>query len=473
MNRFARLFCVCVVIAVSFASPIAFAAKTKNTTKKSAPSAATLKAQADARFATIVVDAYSGTVLQEHQADKVLYPASLTKIMTMFMVFEALDKKKISLNQNLTVSSQAAGMAPSKIGLRPGQTITVENALYALATKSANDAAVILAEGLGGGSETQFARMMTERAQQIGMVNTNFRNASGLPNRYQTSSARDMALLARTLLARYPEYYHYFSTREFTYNGVTFRNHNKLLGKYPGLDGIKTGFINASGFNLVASSERNGRRLIGVIFGGTSSQSRNNKMISLLDKGFEDAANKKIRLASNDPGRKNNKTKTVSLPLPAEKPTVENIEQNKNEDLKSAKIEPEKETKKEAEKRIDTDLPSTNINYDKTANSDTSDDQQPPLDDKVSVADKGTTSYWSIQVGAYNDQKGSENAIKSVRKIAPDILGDAAASIVPITTGRGTLYRARLAGLGETEAHKACAAVQKENIPCMPLRSSQ
>ena len=161
MKRFTRLFCACVMVAVSFASPIAFAAKTKNTAKKPAPSAATLKAQADARFATIVVDAYSGTVLQEHQADKVLYPASLTKIMTMFMVFEALDKKKISLSQNLTVSSQAAGMAPSKIGLRPGQTITVENALYALATKSANDAAVILAEGLGGGSETQFARMMT------------------------------------------------------------------------------------------------------------------------------------------------------------------------------------------------------------------------------------------------------------------------------------------------------------------------
>ena len=192
-------------------------------------------------------------------------------------------------------------------------------------------------------------------------------------------------------------------------------------------------------------------------------------MVGLLDKGFEDAANQKIRLASNDPGRKSNKTKIANSPIPTEKPTGENIAQSKNESLKPAK----KETEKEAEKRIDTDLPSTNINYDKTANSETSDIQQPPLDYKISVADKGSTSYWSIQVGAYNDQKGSENAIKSVRKIAPDILGDAAASIVPITTGRGTLYRARLAGLGETEAHKACAAVQKENIPCMPFRSSQ
>ena len=467
MRRFLSLragLCLLMLATTVLLPDTGWSNRNKSSPAKTTPqSAAAARAQAEARFASIVIDAYTGTVLQERNADKVLYPASLTKIMTMFMAFEALDKGRIKLNQTLPVSSHAAGMAPSKLGLRPGETITVENTLYAIATKSANDAVVVLAEALGGGSETQFARMMTERARQIGMVSSEFRNASGLPNRYQKSSARDMATLARTLLARYPEYYHYFSTREFTYNGITHRNHNKLLGKYAGMDGIKTGFINASGFNLVASAERNGRRLIGVIFGGTSSQSRNNQMVSLLDNGFADAGAKNIRLASNDPGRKkktekNDKNQSVKSP---EKPVEKQIMANRNDDSMPSTTIRQIAAKTDPENSLDND-PGENAPA-----------PAPRREDGLTpTADRGNTSYWSIQVGAYNDQKGSIQAIESVRRLAPKILGDAASSIVPITTGRGTLYRARLAGFEESEAHKACAAVQKANIPCMPLRST-
>lgn len=516
MIHFAKKHLSAVCLAVSLAiAPIslplsfgqtALAAKSKATQKSkqkkatSAESIAKARALAEARYASIVMDAYSGTVLQESGADKVLYPASLTKIMTLFMVFEAIDKGRLTLTQRLPVSSHAAAMSPSKLNLRPGDTIQVEDAIYAVATKSANDAAVVLAEALGSGSETQFARIMTERAHQIGMKNSQFRNASGLPNRYQASSARDMATLARVLLARYPEYYHYFSTRKFTYNGVTHINHNKLLGKYSGMDGIKTGFINASGFNLVASAERDGRRLIGVIFGGTSSQARNDKMVKLLDAGFADASKRKIRLASNDPSRRASKT-TPKTPEPVKAP--EKIQEKAPEKPKTAP-EPAVTTESEAQTPEtattamasslpeNTDattastgkkhvlrlpdrltMPATNISgattRGQTANAaDLSDDG----DEQDAPQKMGETVYWSIQVGAYNDRASGEQALTKVRQLAPALLSDAAASIVPITTQRGTLYRARMVGFSEDDAHKACGALQKAKVPCMPLRST-
>lgn len=468
--KIALILVVVMSLATGFGPGQAMAAKHKAPHKTArattkAESAAKAKAQAEARYASIVMDAYTGRVLQATDPDKVLYPASLTKIMTLFMVFDALDRGKLKLNQSLPVSSHAASMAPSKLNLRPGDTISVENAVYAVATKSANDAAVTLAEALGGGSEAQFARLMTERAHQIGMKNSNFRNASGLPNRYQASSARDMAILARTLIARFPEYYHYFATRQFTYNGVTHANHNKLLGKYPGLDGIKTGFINASGFNLVASAEQNGRRMIGVIFGGTSSQARNTKMVQLLNAGFVDANSMNLRLAQDDPGKKsarkkmadNNNSRLVPVSPPAPKPELETEP--------AAQIPEPSATKTVNAHEQDKNLPASIF-------TDTSDDEDDTTETNDVIKPKqGETSYWSIQIGAYNDKKGGETAIDKVKKLAPTLLADAAATIVPITTQRGTLYRARMAGFNEEDAHRACKEVQKAKIPCMPLRS--
>ena len=247
-------------------------------------SAATL-GQAEARYASIVVDAETGKVLYARNPDTRRYPASLTKIMTLYMVFSALEEKRITMDTKFKVSHRAAGQAPSKLGLKAGSTIKVRDAVLALVTKSANDAATVIAENLSG-TEIRFARDMTERARGLGMRKTQFRNASGLPNRRQLSTARDMALLGRAIMRDFPEYYKLFNTRSFTYGGRTYGNHNNLLHSYKGTDGIKTGYINASGFNLVASVERNGRRLVGVGFGGKSARSRDAHMADLLDRSF-------------------------------------------------------------------------------------------------------------------------------------------------------------------------------------------
>lgn len=237
------------------------------------------------RYASIVIDAESGQVLHAENADRQAFPASLTKMMTLYMAFEALDLGTLKMSQPLTVSRRAAGMAPSKLGLRPGQTILVKDAVMTLITKSANDIAVVIAEALAG-SEADFARLMTKKAQALGMTQTVFRNASGLPNKQQLSTARDMARLAQSLLRHFPDYYKLFSTRSFTYKGRTFPNHNRLLRTYSGTDGVKTGYTHASGYNLVASTVRGNRRLIAVVFGGKTSRSRDKHMAKLLDRGF-------------------------------------------------------------------------------------------------------------------------------------------------------------------------------------------
>lgn len=257
------------------------AVQAKNYNKKA-------KAKSNPKYASLVMDADSGQILSQRYADKSLHPASLTKMMTLLLTFEALDRGEIRKNSRVRISRYAASKPPSKLGLPVGSTIKVEDAIRALATKSANDIAVALAEKLGG-SESRFATKMTARARSIGMNKTRFKNASGLHNKYQITTARDMAKLAQYILQRYPHHYKYFSTRKFSYKGKTYRNHNRLLDSYRGMDGFKTGYINASGFNLVASAHRNGRRLIGVVFGGRSGKTRNAHMASILDKGFKKA----------------------------------------------------------------------------------------------------------------------------------------------------------------------------------------
>ena len=240
---------------------------------------------ASAKYASIVVDAKTGKIVHGTNVDTRNYPASLTKMMTLFMVFEAMDAKKWTLHTRLKVSRRAAGQPASKLGLRAGQTISVEDAVLALVTKSANDVAVVVAENMHK-TERKFALAATALARQIGMSRTTFRNASGLPHRGQLSTARDMARLAQVLIHRHGKFYHYFSCTHFSYDGRKHRNHNKLLASYEGADGIKTGYIRASGFNLAASAKRRDTRIIGVIFGGNSSKHRNNLMTRLLNKGF-------------------------------------------------------------------------------------------------------------------------------------------------------------------------------------------
>ena len=239
------------------------------------------------KYSSIVMDAETGQVLHNEDADGIRHPASLTKMMTLYMAFEALREGRISLETRLPVSARASRQAPSKLGLSPGETIPLKAAILGLVTKSANDAAVVVAEHLGG-SEEAFARKMTQKARALGMRTTVFKNASGLPNPSQITSARDMAILSRALYRDYPKQYKYFSLKSFFYKGTEHRNHNHLLGKVQGVDGIKTGFIGASGFNLAASAVRatssnQHRRLITVVMGGPNRHWRDRRVTELFE----------------------------------------------------------------------------------------------------------------------------------------------------------------------------------------------
>ncbi|MDD2768733.1 MAG: D-alanyl-D-alanine carboxypeptidase [Methylococcus sp.] len=236
-------------------------------------------------YSALVMEIESDRVLYDQNADEIRHPASLTKMMTLYMVFDAIERGNVSLQDTFYASSYSASRSPSRIGLRPGDPLTVEQGILALVTCSANDAAATLGEGLAG-SEPAFAAAMTRKARELGMSQTVFRNASGLPDPDQVTTARDMYRLGKALLKRFPQYYPYFSTAHFQYRGRSFHNHNHLLENYYGADGIKTGFVNASGFNLVASARRNGVRLVGVVFGGNSAFRRDAHMRDILDDGF-------------------------------------------------------------------------------------------------------------------------------------------------------------------------------------------
>jgi D-alanyl-D-alanine carboxypeptidase len=239
-----------------------------------------------ARYSSIVVDASSGDVLEQVNADEPRHPASLTKMMTLYVTFEALRDRRITLGQTVPVSGHAASMEPSKLGLLAGSRLTVEQAILGLVTKSANDAASALGELLGG-SEDRFAQMMTLRARALGMGHSTFLNASGLPDPEQWTTARDLAILSRHLINDFPSYYGYFATKSFLWHRQVIFNHDNMLRSYPGADGLKTGYTEASGHNLVTSAVRGGVRLVGVVLGAASNGERDIHMASLLDQGFE------------------------------------------------------------------------------------------------------------------------------------------------------------------------------------------
>jgi D-alanyl-D-alanine carboxypeptidase len=243
-------------------------------------------------FSSIIVDGNSGATLSANNPDALRHPASLTKIMTLYLLFERLDAGKIKLDSEMEVSEHASEQSPTKLGLRPGQTIKVEDAIKGLVTRSANDAAVVIAEAIAG-DEDDFAKLMTRKARALGMTRTVYRNASGLPDDAQVTTARDQSTLGRAIQDRFPRYYRYFSTNVFVYHGHAIRNHNKLLGSVEGIDGIKTGYTRASGFNLVSSMRRGNRHLVGVVMGGRSGGSRDATMRSLLAENLDKAATRR------------------------------------------------------------------------------------------------------------------------------------------------------------------------------------
>ncbi|MDX1400772.1 MAG: D-alanyl-D-alanine carboxypeptidase [Kiloniellales bacterium] len=373
---------------------------------------------AAARYSSIVTDAESGQVLYARHADTQRYPASLTKMMTLYMTFDALESGKLKLDQKLPVSKRAQGMPPSKLGLKAGETITVREAILALVTKSANDVAVVIAEALGG-TEVEFAKKMTVKARDLGMTRSAFRNASGLHNRHQVSTARDMARLANALLRDHKKHYHYFSTKTFNHRGRKYRNHNSLLRYYEGTDGIKTGYIRASGFNLVASAERNGRRIIGVVFGGRSSRTRDAHMKTLMERGFK--ALKRAVLVELGPPRRN--------PLRLRQSQQIAVAPTKNQNLS---LDP--------------------LVAEALAEGDTT---PPPLD------------AWGVQVGAFSNYAPARLAATQAARRLPDILLQTRPFIEPVGITSGSLYRAQLIGLTEPNAREACRRLREMRHSCV------
>lgn len=418
-----------------------------------------------ARYASIVVNAETGKILHAENATTRNYPASLTKIMTLFMTFEALRSGKVKLDQRLPVSRIAAGRSPAKLGLRKGQTISVEDAISALVTKSANDVATVIAEALGG-TERKFARQMTKRAHELGMKDTTFRNASGLPNREQLSTAKDMATLARAVLREFPREYKYFAKRSFTWNGRTYRNHNKLLDSYEGVDGIKTGYIRASGYNLVASAKRNGVRVIAVMFGGNSSRQRNRLVARMLDRGFTTMT--AIAAARSD------KPERVTAEAPAAD-IAEKIDPELKELVSAARSDkPEPASRKAAADRSEpTPTPKVKRPGLKQVASNIPDAGLRDVAREAGVMTRrpAQMNSWAIQVGAYNRFAPAHFAVTRAARAVPSLLGTRFAIVQQKSARRKgpDIYKARLLVNTESRAQRSCNALKRRKIDCMVI----
>jgi D-alanyl-D-alanine carboxypeptidase len=376
------------------------------------------------RYAAIVLDAQSGRVLSESNADKSLYPASLTKMMTLFLAFEAIEGGKLHLDKYLTVSRRAVNQPPSKLGLKIGERITVKQAILALVTRSANDVAVAMAETIGG-TESNFVRMMNERAKSLGMNRTTWRNPHGLPNPQQKSSARDMAILARAIMQYFPQHYHFFKTARFNYRGKTIETHNNLMKRYGGMDGLKTGYTVASGFNLAASAVRNNRRVIVVVFGGRTANSRDQHVATLMNDG----------LASL--GRERQGTQYAQLPN-------NNIQPQPLQALTAAPRAAAAQPAAQQASYRAAKPTAPALNHGGIAN----------------VAYVTGPTNWGIQVGAFGSAALGLKALQSARsKLSPILTGQnqPQALVIPTRTHNGVVYRARILGLSAQSAARACA----------------
>ena len=392
-----------------------------------------------AKCAAIVIEEDSGRVLFARNADSLRYPASLTKIMTLYLLFEDIAAGHLTLKSRIPVSKVAAGRSPSKLYLKPGQTISAEQAIYALVTKSANDVATAVAEKLGG-SERAFAKRMTRKARALGMSRTTFRNASGLPHSKQRSTARDMARLAIAMRRDFPQYFKYFSTKSFNWNGRKFGNHNKLLSKFNGTDGIKTGYINASGFNLVATVTRNNVRLIGVVFGGKTSRSRDAHMMDILERQF-----KRIK-----PAQARQQLAALPTKLPTSAPT-------RVSDVPETIPQPKQITVKRLADTIVADATPEFLDIVTTTASltITPDDQ----------------AHWSVQIGNFAQRVNAHKAAIRARRMADTVLGMTPANLTLVTRGEMPLWRVRFNDLDEGQARSACAALFAEGSPCIAIRT--
>jgi D-alanyl-D-alanine carboxypeptidase len=475
-------------------------------------------------YSSIVVDANSGKTLEATNADSPRHPASLTKMMTLYLLFERLESGKIKLTSEMPVSAHAAEQAPSKLGLKPGETIKVETAIRAIVTKSANDVAVIVSEALGG-DEGSFAKLMTAKARALGMKGTTYHNASGLPDDQQYTTARDQAILGRALYDRFPEYYKYFATRTFDFRGKSMRNHNHLLGAVAGVDGIKTGYIHDSGFNIVTSVTRGARHIVAVVFGGNTANARDARVRSLIENNVNIAAVKRTSPQIVEGWE--------TAEANAKENTKENAKENIKEAVKESKDKEQTASATEGPKPGSTDpikpnsvktvtvhpgtmrtaslsplppdnrklMPSataaTSITTVNTVKSETPPGAKPGVlgvlsskvasaSDSVPVAsvapepaakavekptEKPRAGGWMIQVGAFPGEKEAKLRLEAAQSKAKDQLGQADPFTEKTTKGDKSMYRARFAGLERGQAETACKHLKRNEIPCMLLKN--
>ncbi len=373
---------------------------------------------ASASTSSIIIDAESGDILSSSNADELRYPASLTKVMTLYITFDALNKGIIKLDDDLKVSRHAANMAPSRLGLRAGGTVKVKTCIEALIVKSANDCATVLAENLGY-SEKNFAQTMTKVAKELGMKNTTFRNANGLPNKAQKTTARDMALLAAAMYHHFPQYYKLFSLKKFTYQGKTIYTHNNILKTFEGADGMKTGFTNAAGFNIITSAQRDGHRVIAVTMGHNTAKARDRYVANMMEKGLK-------RLALNDRIK----------------------DSNMYASLESNKVIKEESTTQTAS----------------VSTKDKASDWEAPAPQAENEAEDD--AQWGIQVGAFSNYSKARNYALKIKSEAKKLASNPI-DIEPVANGSAIIYRSKIVGMEKSTADKACQNLKRKNKSCI------
>ena len=432
-------------------------------------------AQSTPQFSAITVDARNGKILFADSIDGPRRPASLTKMMTLYVLFQDLKAGRIKLSTQLKVSARAASMAPSKLDLKPGSTISVEDAIKGLVTRSANDVACAIAENLGG-TESNYAARMTRVAHSIGMTKSNFANASGLPNPMQITTARDMATLGLRLMRDFPQYYPYFRIQEFVYQGRIIRTHNALVGNFEGTDGIKTGYVAASGYNLVTSTKRGDKRLVGVVLGGRSTSSRNAFMMRMFEKLFAKASDgtmiaalpgtsagtinplSNLKTASTDKATEPN-IGTDDMAAAAAAAAAGPVDPSGDEEDQSALADTA--TQVSQPKVLQANLEPTGPITDKILPFKVKSTSDAP----VSMAGILATS-WKIQIGAFPDKNLAEAKLTAMRGSAVPGLADKQSYTMVFQQGTKIYYRARFAGFDETSAKQACAVIKKQGGNC-------
>ncbi|QBR70001.1 D-alanyl-D-alanine carboxypeptidase [Beijerinckiaceae bacterium] len=485
------------------------------------------------KIAAVVVDGNTGRVLYARNENDRRYPASITKVMTLYLLFEQLEKGHLRLDSEIRVSAHAAAQKPTKLGLRPGETISVDNAIKAVVTRSANDIAVTIAEALGG-SEERFAELMTNKAHALGMNSTHFANASGLPNDEQLTTARDLAILGRAIQERFPRYYRYFSTHVFYYAGAAIKNHNHLLGRVEGMDGIKTGYIRASGFNLLTSVKRNGRYIVSVVLGGSSARTRDKIMADLIEDQIDNGATVRtaaliteaaapaqvaeateipraipravqpepkaptglafapnppradlavdaIRVASlnGDLAMQRPRPAFVSGAPKAGEPRAAQGEGN----LKQASLDgstlqsrsghgAEGSTATPSVMRASSDFATGSLrNSEKLVVA----KREVPQDDEVKTIDShrpaAARNGWMIQIGATTDVAKANELLSRAKAEGHRTLASAQGFTEKIQKGSETFYRARFAGLEADTAELACKTLKRSGFSCFPTKN--